>query len=168
MLKSPVDIVTDVYQALTKANHDQPWSGSPSPSDWQRFRLDFKWQGKPLNEWQLWGLLRATGYSEECVTMLSHAIGFEGPFLSLVNAGEAFQILEDFPKDRKYFTFKKGYSTLPNKLCSLIETLGGKVYPSTNVESIHKDADGFRLELTQAPAGDSSSRFVKGGVQASL
>ena len=96
--KEPVTIITEVYDRIVEHNGEEP-PKYPTPDYWQKFRLDFKWDGTSMNEWQLWGLLRHMGYSEECITMLSHAIGFEGPFLSLANAGEAFQILEDFPQD---------------------------------------------------------------------
>ena len=163
--KSPVTIINDVYTAIQKANPQEAWPANPTPADWQRFRLHFRWKGTPLNEWQLWGLLRDMGYSEECITMLSHAVGFEGPFLSLANAGEAFQILEDFPKNPQYYTFRKGYSTLPNKLRELIKGHhGGQIFLGVNVEAIHPSRDGFDVTLTVAPPGRSSSRFVEHGV----
>ena len=164
--KSPGTIMNEAYIAVQKANPDQQWPLHPTPTDWQRFRLDFKWKGEPLNRWQLWGLLRDMGYTEECVTMLSHALaGFEGPFLSLENAGEAFQLLEDFPKDPTYYTFHDGYSTLTNKLCEEIEKIGGgKIFLGVNVEKITSCDDGIDLDVTVAPPGQSSSRFVEGGV----
>lgn len=162
--KSPVTIITDVYDTIVEHNNVTP-PDYPTPEYWQDFRLNFKWKGTPLNEWQLWGLLRDMGYTEECITMLSHAIGFEAPFLSLANAGEAFQILEDFPKDPTYFTFRRGYSTLPNALRKRVIHAGGTISLSTNVDSIHSDDEGYRLTLTIAPPGEASTPFVDNGVK---
>ena len=163
--KSPGDIITDVYTWIVKENTGKAPPKNPSLTYWQDFRLKYEWKGKPMNKWQLWGLLRDMGYTEECVTMLSHAIGFEGPFLSLANAGEAFQILEDFPENPHYHTFKDGYSTLTKKLREVVEELGGKIFLGVNVESL---LPGWNLGLTVAPAGQPSSRFVEGGVSKSI
>jgi hypothetical protein len=169
--KTPGELLGEIFETILAANAGvMVWPKSPAtptPEDWQTFRLKFEWQGKALNKWQLWGLLRALGYSEECITMLSHSLGFEGPFLSLANAGEAFQILEDFPQP-DFFTFKKGYSKLPDTLCTCIEELGGKIFVGVDVETICSVTDGWNLELTVAPNGESSSRFVEGGLRTSI
>ncbi|MCH8308917.1 MAG: FAD-dependent oxidoreductase [Chloroflexi bacterium] len=161
--KSPVTIITEVYHKILKQNGETP-PDSPTPKDWQKFRLEYTWNGTLMNEWQLWGLLRDMGYSEECIKMLSDAIGFEGPFLSLANAGEAFQILEDFPKDPTYFTFRRGYSTLPDALREKIEDAGGQIFLGTNVDAINSRGNSYRLKLTVAPPDQSSSPFVENGV----
>ena len=139
--KNPVAIITHVYHKIVEYNinngiykHKHPPTkpkgppANPTPEYWQQFRLEFKWNGTKMNEWQLWGLLREMGYTEECIKMLSETLGFEGPFLSLANAGEAFQILEDFPANPTYFTFKEGYSTLPNALVKAIQKAGGQIF----------------------------------------
>jgi hypothetical protein len=161
--QSPVEIVTKVYHEILAAN-DKNAPDDPTPEFWQWFRLECKWKDVPLNEWQLWGLFRDLGYSEECITMLTHALGFEGPFLSLANAGEAFQILEDFPKNPTYFTFRRGYSTLPNALVEKIESAGGQIFLGINVDAITAGEDGYNLQLTIAPPDESASRYVPGGV----
>jgi hypothetical protein len=161
--KSPVKIITEVYDKIVKHNNAIP-PAVPTPDYWQRFRLEFEWNGKTLNEWQLGGLLRDMGYTQECITMMSHTIGFEGPFLSLANAGEAFQILEDFPQDPTYFTFRDGFSTLPNTLRKKVEDMGGQIFLGMNVDTIHADDDGYCLDLTVAPPNQSSSKFVDNGV----
>jgi len=112
---SPVQIVTNAYNRILVAN-DILLEENQTPEYWQKFRLEFKWNGIPMNEWQLWGLLLDMGYSAECVEMLSSTIGFTGPFKGLPNAGDAWQILADFPKDPSYYTFKYGFSTLPNTI----------------------------------------------------
>ena len=58
------------------------------------------------------GLFSDMGYSKECLKMMVDTVGFQAPFLSTVSAGEAWQILEDFPKHPHYNTFKCGFSTL--------------------------------------------------------
>lgn len=161
--KSPVTIITEVYDRIVRHNNEVP-PDYPTPEFWQKFRLKFKWNGTPMNEWQLWGLLRDMGYTEECITMLAHGIGFEGPFWSLANAGEAFQILEDFPKNPTYFTFRDGFSTLPDALRSKVERAGGQIFLSTHVNAIHESEHGYRLNLTIAPTDESSSPFVDNGV----
>jgi hypothetical protein len=163
--KSPGTILGEIFQTLLDANAGiMEWPSIPTPEDWQILRLKFEWNGIPLNEWQLWGLVRDLDYSEECVTMLSHALGFEGPFLSLANAGEAFQILEDFPEP-DFYTFRFGYSTLIKALRKAVCDLGAKIFVGVNVDKI---ASGCNLDVTVAPAGQSSSRFVDGGVRSSI
>ena len=61
-------------------------------------------------------MLRGMGYSEECITMVTETSGFRGPFQALPNAGEAWQILEDFPANPPYFTLKDGFSSLIRRL----------------------------------------------------
>ena len=165
--KTPGELLGEIFNTILDANSGvMVWPtppAAPTPEDWQTFRLKFEWNGVPLNQWQLWGLLRDMGYSEECITMLSHSLGFEGPFLSLANAGEAFQILEDFPQP-DFFTFKNGYSTLPDKLVSRIGELGGRIFLGVNVDKISTDYGDWYLDMTASPEGESSSRFVPGGV----
>lgn len=161
--KSPVDLLALAYHRILSVNGLDGPPDDATPEFWQRFRLDFTWRGTALNHWQLWGLLRDMGYSEAAVVMMAHAIGFQGPFLSLMNAGEAFQLLEDFPSDPSYFTFARGFSTLPNTLARRIEAAGGKILLSTNVNAITADGDGFALDLTSAPEGTDASRHVPHG-----
>ena len=92
--------------------------------------------------------------------MLSHTLGFLGPFLSLANAGEAFQILEDFPPSAKFHTFRDGFSIVPNTLVDRIEKLGGKIFLSSNVDLIDRIAGtkgDYRLDLTQATPPEEPS-----------
>ena len=158
---SPVQIVTNAYNRILEANN-LLLKEHQTPEYWQKFRLDLKWKGVPMNEWQLWGLLRDMGYSEECVEMLSNTIGFAGPFKGLPNAGAAWQILADFPKDPTYYTFAKGFSTLPD---TIVDELKGKVdiFLSTNIDSIVGDAGDFTLHLTEAPEGQNASTMIPGG-----
>ncbi len=158
---SPVQIVTNAYNRILEAN-DIILEEDQTPEYWQKFRLEFTWKGIPMNEWQLWGLLLDMGYSEECVEMLTNTIGFVGPFKSLPNAGDAWQILADFPKDPSYYTFKYGFSTLPDAIKKELE---GKVniYVSTNVDSIYGENDNFDLYLTEAPEGQSSKPNIPCG-----
>ncbi|MEP4050607.1 MAG: FAD-dependent oxidoreductase [Litorimonas sp.] len=149
---SPTDIVTTAYRNVLLAN-GLPYKSGLQPEDWTEFRETAEWKNRPMKDWQLWGLLRDMGYSEECIQMLSESIGFAGPFKSLANAGDAFQILADFPKDPEYFTFERGFSTLPDALLETLKTKFGdrvRVALSTNVDSINRDDDGFELQMTKA------------------
>ncbi len=148
--KSPGTLITEIYNTLLVENGQDPDKVNPTPEFWQKFRLDFSWRGRKLNQWQLWGLIRDMGYSEQSVVMLSHTLGFLGPFLSLANAGEAFQILEDFPAGAQFHTFRDGFSVLPNTLVDRVEGLGGKIYLSSNVDSIHGSDGNYRLDVTEA------------------
>jgi len=93
------------------------------------------------------GLLMDMDYSEECVEMLSQSIGFAGPFKVPTNAGDAFQILADFPKDPHYYTFQRGFSTLVKKVRNALPRHRVSIMLSTNVNSIDRDGEGFRLKL---------------------
>ncbi len=80
--KSPGDIISEVYTNLVTSNGENV-PDDPTPEYWQRFRLDFKFLGFPLNQWGLWPLYRAMGLSEECIAMCASTAGFLGPFFSL-------------------------------------------------------------------------------------
>ncbi|MEM7218376.1 MAG: FAD-dependent oxidoreductase [Pseudomonadota bacterium] len=164
--KSPVEIVTNAYHAVLIDN-GWPIPTHQTPDDWTKFRNEAKWDGVAMNQWQMWGLLRKMGHSEECIQMLSESIGFAGPFKAPINAGDAFQILADFPKDPSYHTFKEGFSTLPNAVIKALPD-NVKVVLSTNVDSVSKTKDQFELALTQAPDGFNSYAHVHGGVSKSL
>lgn len=157
---SPAQIVTNAYHRILEAN-DILLDEDQTPEYWQIFRLNFKWKGIPMNKWTIWGLFMDMGYSEECIEMLTNTIGFIGPFKGLPNAGDAMQILADFPVDPTYYTFKLGFSTLPN---AILKELDGKVeiVLSTNVDSIYGESDNFTMHLTQAPEGQNSQPNVPG------
>ncbi|WP_372922562.1 flavin monoamine oxidase family protein [Roseovarius sp.] len=158
---SPTDIVTNAYQAVLEQNGwTQPKQSTPEY--WKEFRETCSWNGVPLNQWQMWGLLRDMGHSHECIQMLSESIGFAGPFKAPINAGDAFQILADFPKDPSYSTFRCGFSTLPN---AVADRLDGKVQIvlSANVDRIVREGDRFELTLTKAPDGESANPHIPGG-----
>jgi monoamine oxidase len=152
--KSPVDIITAVYHDLVLSNgHEVP--ASPTPEFWQQFRLDFKYQGVPLNEWGLWALYRAYGLSQECIQMCADTIGFSGPFYALVSAGEAYQILEDFPANPQFFALKYGFGSLPGQLQKSIEQMGGSVFLSTTVNSVARKGGKLIVESGHATGSTS-------------
>ena len=141
-----------------------------TPEYWQFMRLNFTWkeaeatEETPLYKWTLPGLLNAMEYSTGCVEMLTHTLGFEGPMLSLMNAGEAFQLLSDFPVDPKFHTFKKGFSTLPNKLVS--EVGSDNIFLSTNVDKIDSiDDPNFKYSLDLSLAAEHQRAFPFEGEQ---
>ncbi len=122
-----------------------------TPTFWQDFRLDCCWNGVALKDWTLWNLLDAMGYSNECITLLYRVLGFNGTFLSEMNAGEAFQLLEDFPAEPEFKTLENGFSTLPNALVRDIGT--ERIFTGTNVDRIEdRDEDGYTLSYTTAGA----------------
>ncbi|OED44181.1 hypothetical protein AB833_02150 [Chromatiales bacterium (ex Bugula neritina AB1)] len=141
--KSPGDIVGELFKKLLDdpgnrevlRDHNVSYS-QPTPEFWQVLRLYCKWENQPLNKWQLWGLMRRMGYSEECINMVSATVGFAGPFLSRASAGEALQILGDFPTDSQYKTFRNGYSTLPDTLVERIEDQNGEIFINCEVQNI--------------------------------
>jgi len=129
-----------------------------TPEYWQFMRLNFTWkeagtiEETPLYKWTLPGLLNAMEYSGGCVEMLTYTLGFKQPMLSLMNAGASFQCLSDFPANPKFHTFKKGFSTLPNKLVSEIGK--DKIFLSTNVDKIDSISNSeykYSLDLSIAP-----------------
>lgn len=157
--KSPVDIITAVYHDLVVSNgHEVP--ASPTEEFWQKFRLDFKFQGIPLNEWGLWALYRAFGLSQECIAMCADTVGFSGPFYSLVSAGEAYQILEDFPANPVFSTLKYGFGSLPKALQKKVEALGGSIFLSTPVTRVDRKGGRFTIEV-QPDKGRASISSAK-------
>jgi monoamine oxidase len=159
--KSPVDIITEIYHYLVDCNGEKA-PDNPTEEFWQRFRLDFKFQDIPLNEWGLWALYRAYGLSEECIAMCADTVGFSGPFYSLVSAGEAFQILEDFPANPIFSTLKFGFGSLTKMLKKKIEALGGSIFLSTPVTSLDRNRKGFSIEVKhgKGQARISSPRVI--------
>ncbi|MBE0370648.1 FAD-dependent L-amino acid oxidase [Pseudoalteromonas aurantia] len=139
---NPKDIINVVFNRILQANpHFDARPEVRGPEFWQAFRLDCQWQDKGLNEWTLWDLFSDMGYSQECITMLYRVLGFNGTFLSKMNAGVAYQLLEDFPADVQFRTFKDGFSTLPNALVDQIGT--ERIHLQTSIEEIdHDEASG--------------------------
>ncbi|MCF6437586.1 FAD-dependent L-amino acid oxidase [Pseudoalteromonas sp. MMG022] len=137
---NPTEIVNVVFNRILQVNpHFSERPKVKGPEFWQKFRLDCQWNGKPLNEWTLWDLYSDMGYSQECITMLYRALGFNGTFLSKMNAGVAYQLLEDFPADAKFRTFKDGFSTLPNALVDKVGT--ERIHLQTEIEAIDYDEE---------------------------
>ena len=144
---NPKDIVNVVFNRILKANPQ--FKSRPEhkgPKFWQDFRLDCKWNGKALNQWTLWDLFTDMGYSQECITMLYRVLGFNGTFLSGMNAGVAYQLLEDFPANVQFKTFTQGFSTLPNALVDQIGT--ERIHLETSVENIEFDESNQEYTLT--------------------
>ena len=84
-------------------------------------------------------------YSNEAITMLYRVLGFNGTFLSEMNAGEAFQLLEDFPSDPGFKTLSNGFSTLPN---ALVDQVGmDRIFLETRVDRIEALRRAVRADL---------------------
>lgn len=153
---SPAAIMQQALQTVLDANNAGPLPQPTTPEFWARVRLEMSWNKVLLKDWQLWGLMQALGYSAECITMLSHTIGFEAPFRDVINAGEAFQLLDDFPVDPLYFTFRAGFSALPDALVKKLAAYPNcELHLGTNVDRLTGAEGAFTLELTTAPAGES-------------
>ncbi|MBR9911519.1 MAG: NAD(P)-binding protein [Gammaproteobacteria bacterium] len=143
----PKSIIITVFNRILAANPQFESRPDPRPPEfWQAFRLECQWNNVKLIDWSLWNLLMEMGYSNECVTLLYRLLGFNGTFLSQMNAGEAFQLLEDFPADPQFFTLVDGFSGLPNKL---VDAVGmERIHLLTTVESLSKRGDGSCELLT--------------------
>lgn len=140
---NPSSIIDTVFNRILSVNpnfKDRP--KHRTPEFWQRFRLECQWNNVLLKDWTLWNLFADMGYSNECITLLYETAGFNGTFLSKMNAGEAYQLLEDFPADPNFKTLQDGYSTLPN---ALVQAIGAKrIFLNTQLESIdEKTAKGY-------------------------
>ena len=160
--QSPGTILNVIYERILKVNKVKDVPKKPTPEFWQKFRLEFKWDGIELYKWQLGGLIKSMGYSEECVTMLTDTLGFRGPFQGLPNAGEAWQILEDFPADPQYFTLKKGFSSLIRRLEEEVKKMGGVIHTGMNVNMIDGKKGDYTAEVSVAKEGDSAYPFEEG------
>ena len=139
---NPSDMINTVYNRILSANpkFTEKWDiNKLTPEYWQALRLDCSWQGTGLNQWSLWDIFMDMGYSNESVTLLYRLTGFNGTFLSRMNAGEAFQLLKDFPDDPQFKTLKDGFSTLPN---ALVDQIGHeKIFLKTRLENIEINED---------------------------
>lgn len=161
--RAPTEILSSAFHRLLDSPENEDKKDKPrhaGPDWWRRFRLQYEWAGTTLKNWQLWGLLRDMGYSEGCCQMLAHALGFQGTMFSRMNAGVAFQLLEDFPEDPHFHTFKDGYSTLPDRLVTEIEDMGGTIFCGVNVNEIDAaDEDSYELHCTIAPGEESATPY---------
>lgn len=159
---NPKDIINVVFNRILQANPqftDRPGPDHRGPDFWQKFRLECKWNNVGLNEWTLQGLFSDMGYSNECITMLYRLLGFNGTFLSTMNAGVAYQLLEDFPADVKFRTSVDGFSTLPN---ALIDKVGEhRIFLQSRVVDIDKDDNGDYVLTYQRDGQEATIRAEK-------
>ncbi|NYZ67098.1 FAD-dependent oxidoreductase [Endozoicomonas sp. SM1973] len=158
----PKSIINTVFNRILDVNPN--FTERPdkrTPTFWQKFRLECQWNGVCLKDWTLWNLLTEMGYSNECITLLYRLLGFNGTFLSQMNAGVAYQLLEDFPNDPQFKTFKDGFSTLPN---ALVNAIGKeRIFLKTHLESIdrHEENGDYALSYqTTAPDGTTTSNVI--------
>ncbi len=155
----PNQIISNAFNRILKAN-DWEMGEELSPDQWTQIREEVEWKGKTLNQWHIWGLLRDMGYSEECIRMLADTTGFPDTFKAFTNAGGAFQLLADFPKNPVYNTFIEGFSTLPDAIYNRIKDKV-KIFLSTNLNSVHLKEDCFELRLAAAELGNNATPFSK-------
>jgi monoamine oxidase len=159
----PGGIVDTVFNRILSVNPQfKDPTGLRTPEFWQRFRLECRWNGVLLKDWSLWNLFAGMGYSNECITMLYGLAGFNGTFLSRMNAGEAYQLLEDFPAAPDFHTLENGFSALPNALVNAVKK--EHIHLNTQVESIdEKTAGGYVVRYTSKIAG---AKTIAGTIKA--
>lgn len=161
---NPKNIINTVFNRILDVNPD--FKERPevrTPDFWQKFRLECKWNGVGLNEWTLWDLFISMGYSNECVTLLYRLLGFNGTFLSQMNAGVAYQLLEDFPSEPDFKTLENGFSTLPN---ALVDKVGhDRIFLKTDVTGIDQ-TQGESAYTLSYDSVDNSGRPISGTLQA--
>ena len=136
--KSPTNILEEVMNQILEQNGNA--SAPQTPADWIKFRNSFTFKDSkgtpyPLNKWGFWAMLRQTGLSEEALSMLTHVMGFMGPYEAYINAGEGLQILFDFPSV-SFFTLKNGFESLPSSLEDAIKSSGGTFVFNETIQSI--------------------------------
>ncbi|MEM6320485.1 MAG: FAD-dependent oxidoreductase [Bacteroidota bacterium] len=118
---NPKGIINTIFNRILSVNpHFTERPIHRGADFWQRFRLNCRWKDIPLIDWQMQGLFNDMGYSNEVINLLYRLIGFNGIFLSNVNVGVGYQLLEDFPSDPKFKTFKNGFSQLINRLAERV------------------------------------------------
>ncbi|HEV7670005.1 MAG TPA: FAD-dependent oxidoreductase [Thermoanaerobaculia bacterium] len=145
---NPSNFIDTVFNRILSVNpHFKDRPKHRTPKFWQRFRLECQWNSVLLKDWSLWNLFVDMGYSNECINLVYNTAGFNGTFLSKMNAGEAYQLLEDFSPDPNFKTLQDGYSTLPN---ALVQTIGAKrIFLNTQLERIdEKTEDGYFVTYT--------------------
>lgn len=171
---NPKQIINTIFNRILSVNREFLAGCTPEqleergPDFWQKFRLECQWRDIPLYQWTLQGLMSNMGYSKECITLLYSLLGFNGTFLSEMNAGVAYQLLEEFPAEPNFKTLKRGFSTLPNKLVELVGT--DKFFLKTRVEGIDKNEDGsyavFYSTLLTPNGAQPSKTPVSGSINA--
>ncbi|MEZ4932987.1 MAG: FAD-dependent oxidoreductase [Saprospiraceae bacterium] len=150
--QGPGGLLGLAFKYLLAINNTPTGTDTTTPEFWQKFRLEYEYKGKKLNEWGTWAFLRDYGFSEEAMQMFLDTVGFEGPFLSSVSLGEAFQILEDFPENPKYYAYRQGFSTLPNALVKKIkEGKNASISLGVTIESLDKTKEGYVATWSTTP-----------------
>jgi monoamine oxidase len=156
---NPGGIVDTIFNRILAANPEfKERPEHRTPDFWQKFRLECKWKDVKLIDWSLWNLCTDMGYSGECIQMMYGLSGFNGTFLSRMNAGEAFQLLEDFPANPDFHTLENGFSALPNALVDHIAKLsqGKRIHLNTKVDSIvSRDKEGYVVQYTPVDSDPS-------------
>jgi len=160
--KNPTDILEEVVSDVMRQNSKDPKYRPKSPSEWIEFRNSFTYNDyddKPvvINRWGFWSMLRRYGLTQECIEMLSHVLGFMGPFQDNVNAGEGLQILFDFPKPDKtqFKTLENGFEALPDALEKEIKKKG-TFYLSTQIKSLSKQNETYSAACVNVKTGEST------------
>ena len=170
---SPSELIQDAFARIRRANNDSVTGNRApeGPDGWCDVREKWTWAGETLNNWQMWGLLRSMGYSEPAIELMSSMNGFVGLFKAPINAGDAFQVLGDFPKDPQLYTFRDGFSTLPDAIVKELTTEHAgqvEIVLSANVDRIDDHNGGFQLTLTEAPDQQNSNPFIPAGAVKTL
>lgn len=166
--KNPSDILQEVVDEIIRQNKYRITEVPKSPSEWIYFRNNCTfedYEGKPviINKWGFWSMLRKYGLTQECIEMLSHVLGFMGPFQEYINAGEGLQILFDFPKPDKtpFKTLLEGFESLPSALEAEIKKMNGQIDLKVTIESLNAGANGYEVIGKELSSGDQISYIAK-------
>jgi len=154
---APANLLNAALDRILAANGVQT-PPPQTPQFWQTLRSTYTWRNAPLNQWQLWALMRDMEYSEEAICMMAHALGFSAPMLDLVNAGSALQLLADFPARPTFYTLKHGYGKLTDALAAQVRALGGEIRLATTASSLTRIGEDLALDVQDATG--ASTRFV--------
>lgn len=166
--KNPSDILQEIMDEILLQNKTRIKEIPKSPSEWIYFRnyCTFEdYDNKPvtINKWGFWSMLRKYGLTQECIEMLSHVLGFMGPFQEYINAGEGLQILFDFPKPDKtpFKTLLEGFESLPSALEAEINKMKGQIDLQVNIESLAVNASGYEAQGKDLISGEQITYKAK-------
>lgn len=166
--KEPSDILTEVMNEILRQNNMPKDVNPKSPEEWIHFRNhctfnDYEGIPVTINKWGFWSLLRTYGLSQECIEMLSHVLGFMGPFQEYINAGEGLQILFDFPKPAQtpFKTLANGFEGLSTALENEIIKMNGQIDFQINVDSLKTEGEGYFVEGREVLTGNTVTYYAE-------
>ncbi|MFD2179008.1 hypothetical protein [Veronia pacifica] len=144
---TPQAMISQLFSQIIQKNPGFGAYSMTSGDDfWQKFNEKCEWKGRAIEGWSLWELLSDIGYSDESITLLCHASGFNSAFIASVSAGVAYQLLQEFPSEYPIATLVDGLSTLSR---TLIQEIGReKIIESTVFHSLERNIEYGQYPLT--------------------